>query len=154
MRRWALIVLAVVTVVALAGPPVGAQSNEMLDRLLEREQATHGETAYLVLVAAGRLSEDSSPELAAAALVEQGWKIVVREAGEAARLGEYAYLLAQAFELKGGVMYRLLPGPRYAARELSYMQVIQGSGSPSRTLSGEEAVRMLGSLLDWKEGRS
>jgi hypothetical protein len=60
----------------------------------------------------------------------------------------------QAFEIKGGVMYRIFPGPRYAGRELSYLGLIRGNGSPTRTFDGDEAIGILGRLLEWKEGPS
>jgi len=142
-------------VVLLAGAgSLWAQSNELLDDLFEEPATTLEQAAYLVLTAAGRIPDDSSPADAAASLTAQGWTVAERSADEPLTLGEYSYLLMQAFELKGGVMYRIFPGPRYAGRELAYLQLIKGDTSPYRTFSGEEAIGIIGRLMEWKEEQS
>jgi hypothetical protein len=150
MKRWTLIVLIVLAAVV----PLTAQSNAFLDRLLEKEEATVGDAAYLVLVAAGRLGEEATAEEAAAALARQGWRLRAEAPGEAISLGSYAYLLMQAFQVKGGLMYHLLPGPRYAARELAYLKIVKGKAAPDRRVRGEEMLQILRRLLEWKEGLS
>jgi len=147
MKLWVPLVLLAVA----AALPVGAQSNQVLDELLEREALQYGEAAYLVLVAIDRLPEGASPDEAAAALPGVFAEIPVRDAGKAIPLGEYAHLLMLAFEIKGGLMYRLAPGPRYAARELAYLKVIRGKAHPDRPVPGAEAVQILRRLLEWKE---
>jgi hypothetical protein len=131
-----------------------AQSNELLDAFLQDRATSFGQAAYLVLTAANRIPEDSTPAQAAAALAGQGWQIPQRAAEDPITLGEYSYLLMQAFELNGGLMYRVFPGPRYAGRELAYLQLVKGDASPYRTFSGEEAIGILGRLLRWKEEQS
>jgi hypothetical protein len=132
---------------------VSAQSNEVLDALLEEETTSFGQAAYLVLTASARIPDDTSPAEAAEEITAQGWKLPARTAEEPLTLGEYSFLLMQAFELKGGIMYRIIPGPRYAGRELAYLKFIKGNTSPYRTFSGEEAIGILGRLMEWKEER-
>jgi hypothetical protein len=148
-KAWALLV-----VLAAAALPVAAQSNTILDQVLENPRLSYGQAAYLVLTAAQKLPDSASPMQAAEALGAQGWKVRPRGADDPVTLGEYSFLLMQAFSLKGGLFYRLFPGPRYAARELAYRRLIRGDGSPYRMLNGEEALGVLQRLLDWKEGRS
>ncbi len=50
--------------------------------------------------------------------------------------------------LRGGILYSLFPGPRYACRELGYMKVIARDVLTGRSVSGEEAVRMLGKVME------
>jgi hypothetical protein len=148
-----LTLLLAVALLAAAGS-VWGQSNELLDVLFEEPATSLGQAAYLVLTASGRIADDSAPADAAAALRRQGWTVPERSADESLTLGEYSYLLMQAFELKGGVMYRIFPGPRYAGRELAYLDLIKGDTSPYRTFSGEEAIGILGRLVEWKEEQS
>ena len=148
-----LTLLLAVFLLAAAGN-VWGQANELLDVLFEEPSTSLWQAAYLVLTASGRIPDDSSPTEAAASLAGQGWKVPERAADEPLTLGEYSYLLMQAFELKGGVMYRIFPGPRYAGRELAYLELIKGDTSPYRTFSGEEAIGILGRLLEWKEEQS
>lgn len=141
--------------VLLAGAANGwGQSNELLDALFEESATTLGQAAYLVLTAAGLLAEEATPAEAATALAGQGWIVPQRPAQEPLTLGEYSHLLMQAFQLEGGLMYRLFPGPRYAGRELAYLRLIRGDTSPYRSFSGEEAIGILGRLLEWKEEQS
>ncbi|MDZ7793086.1 MAG: hypothetical protein U5P10_05160 [Spirochaetia bacterium] len=44
-------------------------------------------------------------------------------------------------------MYRLFPGPRYAVRELAFIDAVQGSSYPNSPLSGERAIRILERFL-------
>ena len=148
-KAWALLILW-----AAAGLPAAAQSNELLDQILDSPSLSFAQASYLALAAAQRLPDSATPEEAAEAAAGTGWKLRPHGAGDPVTLGEYSFLLMKAFELKGGLFYRLLPGPRYAARELAYRRLLRGSGSPYRTLSGEEALGVLQRLLDWKEGRS
>lgn len=131
-----------------------AQSNETMDQFLEQEKASCGHSAYMILTAVGLLDEEASVEEALAVLAETEVKGPSGPANETITLGEYSYLLMQALEIEGGLMYRLFPGPRYAARELKYLDLIPGESSPRRSLSGAEAVQILGRALEWKEARS
>lgn len=131
-----------------------AQSNETLDSFLEQEKASFGHSAYMILTAAGILDEETSVDEALAALAGSEVEGPSRTAEEAITLGEYSYLLMQALEIRGGLMYRIFPGPRYAARELKYLDLIPGDAGPGRSLSGTEAVQILGRALEWKEARS
>jgi hypothetical protein len=149
MTKTSILLLAFILLGAIAH--VSAQSNEVLDALLEEETTSYGQAAYLVLTASARIPDDTSPAEAAAEMAGQGWKVPTRAAEEPLTLGEYSFLLMQAFELKGGIMYRIIPGPRYAGRELAYLKFIKGNTSPYRMFSGEEAIGILGRLMEWKE---
>jgi len=130
---------------------LAAQSNDLIDALLAEEEASYGKAAYLALTASGLITEEQSPEQALEVLQEQGWRLDILTAGEPIKLGEYSFILMKAFHIQGGLMYSIMPGPRYAGRELSYLGMILGSPSPYRTISGEEAVRILGNILEWQE---
>jgi hypothetical protein len=141
--------------VILAGAgSIHAQSNQIIDDLLEAQMTSFGQAAYLVLTATSRISEDATLQNAASTLSGQDWTVAERAADEPLTLGEYAYLLMQAFDIEGGVMYRVFPGPRYASREFAYRKFIRGNGSPNRTFNGDEAIGILGRLLEWKEDQS
>ena len=133
---------------------LAAQSNDIIDGLLAEEQASYGKAVYLALTAAGLIPEEATPEEAIAVLEEKGWRVEIRGVEDPIRLGEFSFIIMKTFNIKGGLMYRIISCPRYACRELTYLKLIPGSPSPYRTLSGEEAVRILGNVLEWKEERS
>lgn len=148
-KTWALLVF-----LAAAVLPATAQSNQLLDQVLESPRLSFGQAAYLVLTAVQKIPDAATTAEAAESLGEQGWKVRTGGADDPVTLGEYCYLLMQAFDVKGGLFYRMFPGPRYAARELAYRRFLRGDGSPYRWLPGEEALGILQRLLDWKEARS
>lgn len=112
-----------------------AQSNERIDRLLEQDTASYSAALYMVRTAAGEAAEIP-------ALSDEDRPI---------SLGEYAHLLMHAFDIPGGIMYRLFPGPRYAAREIAFYGFIRGSQLPGRSISGSEVINILRRAMEWKE---
>ncbi len=130
---------------------LSAQSNTVIDKLLNEDKADWGKTSYLVLTAAELLDETSDIPGALENLINQKWEMDIKNQEDAITLGEYSFLLMKAFDMTGGLMYRIVPGPRYAARELDYMGLIDTDKSPDRTLSGEEELRILGRFLEWRE---
>jgi hypothetical protein len=131
-----------------------AQSNDVLDRILAEEQLTYGSAAYLLGTATGKAPEQSTPEQAVSLAEQEGFGFKGMGAGEGLSIGQYSYMLMRAFQLTGGMMYRILPGPRYAAREMDYAGVIQGPSIPGMAVSGNEALRMLERVLNRKEAGS
>ncbi len=115
---------------------VFGQSNAVIDRLIAQEAATYADAYYMVQAAAGHTAEPPS---------ESGSERSIS-------LGEYSYLIMQAFDIPGGLMYRLFPGPRYATREIAYQGFIRGSEMPGRTISGREVLNILRRVMEWKEG--
>jgi hypothetical protein len=85
------------------------------------------------------------------ALKQQDWGIKVPEQPTDISLGQYAYLIMKAFNIPGGLMYRLMPGSRYAAREIAYLGFVTENPSPYRSISGQEAMQILNNVLSWKE---
>ena len=131
--------------------PAAAQSNEVIDTVIQDPVLLYKNGAYLVMTASGIVPDSVSPEEAFEALLDKSddWKLKNISAGDTMTLGQYSYLLMRAFSIRGGVFYSIFPGGRYAARELKFRQLIEGPASPYRTLSGEEALTILGRTLDW-----
>lgn len=131
---------------------VSAQSNERLDELLAQDPVQTGHAAYLVLTAADVLSEDSSPDQAYRTAVDAGWVGPESSAAEPISFGSFSYLFMEAFDVSGGVMYRIFPGPRYAAREVVYQEWARTRRSPGALLSGDATVRILSVFLNERGG--
>ncbi len=133
------------TVVAVG---VSAQSNERLDELLNQDPATSGHAAYLVLTAAGLVDESVSPEEAFRAARQQGFFPADATADGPITFGRYSYLLMETFGVPGGVMYRIFPGPRYAAREVVYKGWSRTRRSPGQEVTGDAVARILSVYLN------
>jgi hypothetical protein len=149
-RRLKFLVLGAVLIV---GVRVAAQSGTFMDGFLDQPSLRYGPAAYLVLVGARQMSESDPVDSAVGVLQQKGWALPGRGAGDTITLGEYAYLVMRCFAIPGGLMYHLAPGPRYATRELAYLEIIQGRARPDMALTGERAARILGRVLDYEEAR-
>ncbi|HUW41016.1 MAG TPA: hypothetical protein VMV90_08380 [Rectinemataceae bacterium] len=137
----------------LAGAAAWGQSASFMDRVLSQDQVRYGDSAYLVLAAAGLIPDTAAPEEAVAYLAKNGWVQRPSATGPTS-LGQFSHLVMRAFGLKGGVMYSLFPGERYAARELVYKKIVTGVSEPGSLLSGEEVLRFLGRAAELQGGRS
>jgi len=123
----------------------------MVDAILEEEPATLGSAAYLALTAADMMDEDASPGSAVQLAREAGWLSENADAGTPVTFGELAYLLMRAFDIQGGLMYRVIPGPRYAAREFVYQGWSPERKAPDDLVTGEFLIRLTGNFLDKTE---
>jgi hypothetical protein len=150
MKKWG----AFLFFLALAVIPLGAQSNQILDQLLQQPQARFGDVVYLTLAAAKIVADTATPDQAIQTLQQQNWKAAILAADAPISLGDYSYLLMKAFNVKGGIFYSLFPGPRYACRELGFLKVIPSDARPLRYVSGEEVVRILGNMLALQGAKS
>lgn len=128
-----------------------SQSNTVIDEMLNKEKAGFGRTSYMVFTAAGILQDNATLEESLGYLGKLNWNMKNKESGEYITLGEYSYMLMKSFNLSGGIMYQIFPGPRYASRELFYLKLIDENRDPNRYVSGEEVIRILGRLMEWKE---
>ena len=146
--RTFVLCLVLVFVGALAAT---AQSNDTIDIILSQDPATVGSAAYLALSAADLVVDETTPRQAFAAAVDSGWLDPEMSADDTATFGIAAHLLMQAFEEKGGLMYRIFTGPRYAAREFEYRQWVPDRHSPGEPITGEFLIRMAGSFLEKRE---
>ena len=75
-----------------------------------------------------------------------------RPADQALDRGTLAVAIVKAMKIKGGLMLHIFPGsPRYAVRELQYMELYPPS-SPNQTFSGTEFLGIIGKLEDYQRG--
>lgn len=123
------------------------QSNHIIDQLLQEEKATYGKAAYLVFTAADMLREEESEEEAMKRLEETGLNPQGAGGEDPISLGKYSYLIMRAFSMGGGLFYSLFPSPRYASRELGFKGYIRGDSGAYRSLTGREAIAVLGRVL-------
>lgn len=140
----------VFVVAALALAPIAlcsAQSNDVLDELLDQDPARFAHTAYVVLAAAEMIDENVSVSEAYQAYQALGWRLSAKSAEEPVSAGELSYMIMKSLDLRGGVMYSILPSPRYAYRELVYDGFLPARLSKQREVSGEQVLRYLGAVM-------
>ena len=136
----------------LIGLPCLAQSNSNVDTLLGQVRAQADYSAYMALTAGGRIDEDTSPADAYALAVQNKWLSAKASDTDPIRIDSFCYLVMKSLGLKGGLMYRIFPGPRYAYRELVAQKIVSPNGGHKRSLPGDEVLRILRLAMDLKGG--
>lgn len=148
MNRCAVFMVLIVTLSASAAT---AQSPEVLDQVVAEAKLSFGSAAYLALASASPGDLSPSPEAAAVRGAELLGRRAAPDPEKDSSFGEFAFLLMQAHNVPGGVMYSLIPSPRYAAREAVYREWTSRSRAPGSSISGQEALQILNRFLIWKE---
>jgi hypothetical protein len=125
-----------------------AQSSAVLDGIIENPSINWSQGAYLVLVGSGQLVDSASPQQGYEQLSQLGWIPFFTGPDTPINLSDYCYLLARIWSVKGGFFYTALPSPRYAYREFKFQGYASSGTDPSAAVSGAEAIRMLGKVMD------
>lgn len=128
--------------------PVAAQTAEIMDRIIATPTISVSQAAYLVFVASGKLAEDASPDQAFTLFQEMQWIDSQGDPGRTLKASEYAYLLTRSYGLSGGLLSSVLPSPRYAYRDMVFRGLFAARGDPDEPVTGVEAVRILGKVMD------
>lgn len=148
MQGWNIKRLAIVVIVSATAMAAFGQSNEFLDSLVQSKAVTFGQVSYLVLVSSDNIGEDTDVGRAFEFLQHVGWAPRRAKVDATIRLDEYALILSRAFDIRGSLMARLFPSPHYAYHSLASLEVIQGKSDPSMSVSGVQAIQMLGRVFD------
>ena len=148
-------VYIVLIVVFLLAASLSAQSNQIIDQILAESRLTGGSAAYLVMSVGDGAAEPASREAAWSELTA-AYDLQVyglQSIEDPVSMGLFSYLLQERLDLPRGVGSTLMAGPRYALRDLKFLQIVQGQVSSAGELSGERALRILGRALTELEGR-
>ena len=127
-----------------------AQTAADMDALLETQAVNAAQAARFVLEAADLLPAGLSGAEAESAAYDlaksKGWTSLA--SGDEVTLKDAAFLIMSAFDIEGGFMYALFPGPRYAYREMVYRKLIQGRADPAMPVSGSRLLQIIGRTLN------
>jgi hypothetical protein len=134
----------------LGGNDVGSQL-EFWHTLAQRPLASNDEAFHGLLVFldgedpatdyAGRVRALRARRMLPAGFDEPAENAVTR--------GTLAVAIVRALDIRGGLVMRLFgPTPRYAVRELRYLELYPPTSSPNQTFSGAELLGIIGRLED------
>lgn len=129
-----------------------AQSNERVDELLAQDAAQVGHTAYLIYTASGAIDDSADLSAAVSAAIDSGAIPVGTSPEDPVDFGAFSYMLMEAFNVPGGIMYRIVPGRRYASREVVYQEWSRTRRAPGDLLDGDSVVRILSVFLNEQGG--
>jgi hypothetical protein len=131
-----------------------AQTAVKMDAILETPVISCAQAAWFVLDAVNTVPsespvQDEGMENAFRQVMDNHWLPQKTNPGDPVTLKALSFLLMRAFNIKGGLMYTVLPGPRYAFRTLVSRSLIQGAADPDMTVSGERFLHILGNVLSY-----
>jgi hypothetical protein len=115
-----------------------AQTAAQLEAVLASPAVTCSQAADFVLE-----GEDGAFDKA----MSNGWLPKTASPDDPINMGSLSFLLMKAYNLKGGFLYAVFPGPRYAFRAMVSESYIQGDSDPALTVSGENFMLILGRVL-------
>ena len=131
-----------------------AQNAAEMDALLEAETVSAAVLARFVLGSADLLDPLlSGPEAEKAAYdmaAANGW--IKTPSDESVTLKNAAFIIMQAFGMKGGIMYSLFNNPRYAYREMVYKKIITGHSDQNMKVTGQRFLQILEKAVSYAEG--
>ena len=136
---------------------LSAQTAAELEAVLKAPSVSCARAAQFVAASIGSEAfAESGAESGAASASSQaafeqalnlGWFPRGTAPDEPITLGKLSFLVMKAFDMKGGMMYALFPGPRYAFRAMVSRSFIQTTADPANKPSGETFLIILGAVL-------
>lgn len=141
---------AVLIIFVLAVTGLGAQSNDLIDRVLDQEEIQYKLGVYLILTAGGHWEEPAVPEDSLEVLKDLGWSLPGKFAEDSLSAGDAAFLIMHSLDIPGGIMYSLFPSRRYAYKELVFLGIVESAGGDKRPLSGRSLLQILGKAMEIK----
>lgn len=133
---------------ALIAIEVYSQSSDVITDILDSKEVTMGQVCYLSAVQQGLINENASYTDAVNALYKEGQIPVAIYEAALVPLVNIAYIYAQAWNIKGGLFYRMFHGaPRYAYKQMKADGILPEGADPAMILSGQEALNLYTSCL-------
>jgi len=126
---------------------VSAQTAAELETVLKTDNVTCAQAAGFVLASAEDAPAQNTLKEAFEQAVARGWFPQGTAPEDSITLGRLSFLIMKAFNITGGMMYTLFPGPRYAFRTMVSRSYIQGAADPAMKVSGERFLHILGKVL-------
>lgn len=129
--------------VLLSAAAAFSQSADKMTEILDTKTVTYQQAAYFFAVANG-MANDSASETAAVEMLKQA-KLIKEDVhgNEPIPLNQVAFLCANTWNVKGGLMYRIFKNPRYSFKQLQADGIISYTDDPSKILNGHQFMNVI-----------
>lgn len=133
----------------LMAVPAFSQPTRLFDELFRTDGVGLATAAWLVESAVSPEGFVDSRDALDRLLGRPGLEAYKETAGNA-RLtrAEFAHIVQVAFNIPRGMFASLIPGPRYALRDLRYLGLVGKSGDPEDLISGPEALDIINRVIE------
>ena len=129
-----------------------AQSSAKITEILETENVTWGQLAYLSAIQLSLADENDSEEKCISVLKENNIITKDAEASQTVVLKDIAQVCAKTWNVKGGIFYKIFHTPRYALRQLKNDGIIAVAEDPSKLSDGHELLNIINECIETYEG--
>ncbi|NBC29219.1 MAG: hypothetical protein GVY29_04415 [Spirochaetes bacterium] len=140
-----------VTLLILATFSAYGQYGEMMNAVVSENPLTLGSAALLLGNAAGTVDQFSTSEAALDQIRGLGVRFPDGDAASAVDYGDLALIITQLWDLRGGLLYEIVPTRRSAFRELVSRNVVAATSRPGQYVSGPEALLILRRIVAVRE---
>jgi hypothetical protein len=138
-----------VIVLAALSLPIEAQEGELVSRAVSESPLSFGTGAGLVAALAGAVPSDQpvGPEDAVEVLRSLGYRLPDRGVDDHLTYGNFALLMMQAFDLRGGLRYEIFPTSAAAFEELRSRSLLAPGVYAGTPIPGVVAVDVVSHFL-------
>lgn len=145
MKRRIVPLLAVLVL----GASVQGQEAAKITEILDSPQLTAGQAAYLA--ASWLDSSNETLDYSQAAELAAGRGLLKEDAaaGDSIRLDELAGLCMKAWEIPGGLLYRMTKADRYAFKELKALGYLAATDDPSFPVTGFRGLNIMFKCMEY-----
>lgn len=153
MRKYILWRLLWLTLFLAVTVSAWAQSADFVANYAARERVRGDETVFLLAIATGMIPADAAftPESVASATLPVAGRFA---SDQPLSLAGLAYLITRYLDIRSGLMGRLLPGPRYALRDLRHERIVLYEANPQAPVPGGVALRTIRRAIEWSTERA
>ena len=134
-------------ILTLAAFAVYAQSAEKISEIIESEEITNEQAAWIACQSAQILQDDAAYSEAMSSATQNGWLASGAVASNPISLKDYCGLCVKASGLKCGLFYRISKANRYAFKELKANGTLDGAADPSMKVTGQNALSILNACV-------
>ena len=147
MKRFIFVVLCF----SLSIYTLPAQSNQMIDTLLNTQHTNLYQVAYILAYAVNSVPENEIDEAFLKLLADKEDYFLYKDSSAAITTGELSLAIMAMLDLKGGIMYSIFKSPHYAYNELVFKGIVTKEVKEKDSFSGESMLKTVQKALLWKE---
>ena len=125
------------------------QSADFISKMIEAEDVSYEDVAYLCAINLELISEEDSGAEALAALDKAKVFSMPKNPSDSVSYGVVANMFMKTWKIKGGLMYSITKANRYAFRELQYLGFIAVTENPSSKITGLEMLNLLTKCMEY-----
>ncbi|MBO7174995.1 MAG: hypothetical protein J6V57_04525 [Spirochaetaceae bacterium] len=125
------------------------QDASKVTEILEAPQLTTGHVAYVAACWIDTTNETVDFQQATKLMISQGLLKEGAQSNDPIRLDELAGLCMKAWNIPGGLLYRITKADRYAFKELKALNYFSANADPAFSVTGSQGMDILFKCMEY-----